>query len=654
MPILPLLKKSDSRARLDELCGFAPREGPNEELVLWFLQLIAWMRPREGQSAQARVRFFEAQLAQHPEYRENVSLAAARLLSSVEVARLLAYGGIPLDFHFGGAVKEWLLNRALPAACKTDDGAQILRMAFEPDDLRWLGRREVIALCRALAPAETQSLSRDLDEAITVLATQIVAQAHAPSVRSLARAERSPYGGLCDAAAALVAEPGDAAAFGALRGRVRQCVLLLRSHRAELAERGADLNTTFQLARMRQQLDRLVLLGRLRHDPSDDALSRVAAGLVLDVTRSGSGRDLLSRSADLVLQNLVDSAATVGRSYLDEERSSWGAAFLAGAGGGALMALATFVKFWLQALRLPALYEGLAFSLNYASVFCVAYLLHATIATKLPSHTAAALARSAQQGSAHRGRLAAFLAVWRSATRLQLAGLVGNVVVAGPLAFLIDAGVAREWGRHLVSRASAEHALQANSLLGPSFIYAALTGVFLWMSSLLGALGDNWVRVQHLSDRLATNRRVLTGVGAARARAWADAVVDRAGGLLGNASLGFLLGGVPALFAMMHLPVEIRHVTVSTSSVALAFSAGVGTGSDGALAVLGVFVIGAVNVVVSFVLALWLALRATKRIRVSTSAHALVRIGLARWLRGRAAAARKPLSPAVSVQSAVP
>jgi site-specific recombinase len=123
---------------------------------------------------------------------------------------------------------------------------------------------------------------------------------------------------------------------------------------------------------------------------------------------------------------------------------------------------------------------------------------------------------------------------------------------------------------------------------------------------------------------------------------------------LGNASLGFLLGGVPALFAMMHLPVEIRHVTVSTSSVALAFSAGVGTGSDGALAVLGVFVIGAVNVVVSFVLALWLALRATKRIRVSTSAHALVRIGLARWLRGRAAAARKPLSPAVSVQSAVP
>jgi site-specific recombinase len=185
-------------------------------------------------------------------------------------------------------------------------------------------------------------------------------------------------------------------------------------------------------------------------------------------------------------------------------------------------------------------------------------------------------------------------------------------------------------------------------------LYAALTGVFLWMSSLIGAFGENWVRVQRLSDRLATNRRVMTRIGPARARAMADAIVGRAGGLLGNASLGFLLGGVPAAFAMMHLPVEIRHITVSTSSVALAFSWGVGTRSDAVLAILGLFVIAAVNVVVSFVLALWLALRATKRIRPSTSAHALVRIGLRRWLRGMAVAPPKPLAPVVGAQGASP
>jgi site-specific recombinase len=105
-------------------------------------------------------------------------------------------------------------------------------------------------------------------------------------------------------------------------------------------------------------------------------------------------------------------------------------------------------------------------------------------------------------------------------------------------------------------------------------------------------------------------------------------MVKRFGGLLGNLSLGFMLGGVPAAFAIAQLPVEIRHVTVSTGSVALALSAGAGTRGEIALAVGGVVVIALVNVVVSFVLALWLALRATRGMRTSASAYALVRIGI--------------------------
>lgn len=419
-----------------------------------------------------------------------------------------------------------------------------------------------------------------------------------------------------------------------MRGRVQQCILLVRNHRDELAGRGAELNTTFQLRRIREQLDRLALLTRLLHDRCDATLASTLACLAGDVLRATSGRRLLRRSADLVVQNLVDSSATVGRDYLGGERSGWRAAFLAGAGGGALMAAATLIKFFLGGLHMPALYEGMFFSLNYATVFCAAYLLHFTIATKLPAHTAAALARSAQKGESHSARLRAFLEVWRSALRLQVIGLLGNLVVAGPLAFAADAAAARLLGHHVISPEKAEHVLQTTSILGPTIFFAALTGFFLWTSSLIAAFGENWVRVHRIADRLATNPLVMRRVGAKRAEPLAQAVTARAGGLLGNAALGILLGGVPAAFAIAHIPIEIRHITVSTSSVAMALSAGAGSRAEIGLAVAGLGVIAVVNVAVSFFLALSLAMRATRGMRTTGDSHAIARIGIGRWASG--------------------
>jgi site-specific recombinase len=192
----------------------------------------------------------------------------------------------------------------------------------------------------------------------------------------------------------------------------------------------------------------------------------------------------------------------------------------------------------------------------------------------------------------------------------------------------------RAVGHHLLNHETAEHALSSSSILGPSILFAALTGFFLWLSSLIGAAGDNWTRVIGLGDRLATNVHAMKRLGVRRARPWADAVVHRVGGMLGNISLGIMMGAIPALFAIASIPVEIRHVTVSTSSVALAFAAGAGSRSELGLAVAGVVMIGLVNVAVSFFLALWLALRSTKAGRSADSAFVLVRVGLRHWLTG--------------------
>jgi site-specific recombinase len=202
------------------------------------------------------------------------------------------------------------------------------------------------------------------------------------------------------------------------------------------------------------------------------------------------------------------------------------------------------------------------------------------------------------------------------------------VMIAAPLVYGVDRAVFRGLGHHLISADKAQHVFAAHSVLGPSVLFAALTGLFLWISSIVGAASDNWTRVTNLSDRLATNVLVMKRIGHTRARAYAEGVVSRMGGLAGNLCLGLLLGIIPAAGAIASLPIEVRHVTMSSGSVALALSAGAGSRADIALAIAGVVVIAICNVSVSFILALSLALRATRRLRRSASSYALVRIGI--------------------------
>jgi site-specific recombinase len=321
-PLLSLLGRSDgTNARLDELCEFAPANAEQEELVFWFTQLVAWLRPKRGGGgsarADAKLRFLRTQLENHPEWRAKVGAAIGDLVRGSDVEQLLAYGGIPAHFHLGGAVKDWVIARGLPTACRTNDAGQILGLAFEETDVEWLGSDELVPLLRSLVDAPlVEALERDLREALVNLAHQIVAQAHSPSVRSLAQEERSPFRGLFDAVLALNADPTGKSAYEGLRGRVRQCFLLLSGHREELAARGADLNTTFQLGRMREQLDRLGLLASLRHDPAEAVLRNGVAALIGSVTRSSDGKRLLARSADLLVQNIVDAAAVCAGSFV--------------------------------------------------------------------------------------------------------------------------------------------------------------------------------------------------------------------------------------------------------------------------------------------------------------------------------------------------
>jgi site-specific recombinase len=109
-------------------------------------------------------------------------------------------------------------------------------------------------------------------------------------------------------------------------------------------------------------------------------------------------------------------------------------------------------------------------------------------------------------------------------------------------------------------------------------------------------------------------------LGPERAARAAQLIEDNVAALGGNVSLGILLGMEPVIAAFFGLPLEVRHVTLSTGQLALAswsFGAGIFLQPAFWWAVAGIAAIGFLNLTVSFGLALGVAIRSTGRGAVS-------------------------------------
>ncbi|TMA22674.1 MAG: gliding motility protein, partial [Deltaproteobacteria bacterium] len=160
---------------------------------------------------------------------------------------------------------------------------------------------------------------------------------------------------------------------------------------------------------------------------------------------------------------------------------------------------------------------------------------------------------------------------------------------------------------------TASHVYEAlHALASGTAFYAIVTGVLLWLAALSGAWCENFAVFYRLPQAIAASplgRRL----GKARMKRIADALDRNLGAWSASIVLGYLLGFTPVVGKFFGLPLDVRHVTLSTGTLALAASH-FGAISLGDLwlhhAVFGVFLIFVFNLSVSFLIAAVVALRA--------------------------------------------
>jgi len=232
------------------------------------------------------------------------------------------------------------------------------------------------------------------------------------------------------------------------------------------------------------------------------------------------------------------------------------------------------------------------------------------LATKQSSMTAAALAGSIKTT----GETNDLVMMIARVTRSQLAAAFGNVAIVIPSALAADLVWQHYYGAHYFTPEYAHHFVESIQGNDPwLWVFAGVTGVLLWTSSLCAGWLENWAVYRRLPEAIADHRiRRIVGE---RTTKWAARIfAHNIAGIGGNVSIGLLLGLTPVICQFAGIPIDIRHITLSTGSLALSIVSLGGLGALGETDVqrgfLGILAIGAMNFGVSFVLALTVAMRA--------------------------------------------
>jgi site-specific recombinase len=388
-----------------------------------------------------------------------------------------------------------------------------------------------------------------------------------------------------------------------------ECCRALDQAQDRIEDSGVSTDLVFRLELLEAQLDRIAQL--LMFVSGDGDGVAFTAELVRGSASQHGLRILLRSTIKRLARRVVEHTGDTGEHYIARDRREWWGMCWSAVGGGALTVGTALSKYGLSALPLAPLLLGLALAFNYTLSFFIMQLLGFSLASKQPAMTASALARALESGDGQGRDIELVAAI----TRTQVIATVGNIFAAIPTAILVSAIWIKLRGFGPLSPETALHSLQANHPFhGWALLFAAVTGVLLWLSSLASGWAANWSAYRRLPEALAQSHRIRTFLGHQRAESLGRFVHRNISGFIGYLALGVLLIFVPMAFAFTGIHLEVRHVTLQAASLALASASLWAQGTlpwvEVLWGLLGIALIGIVNFAVSFFLALWTALRA--------------------------------------------
>jgi len=574
------------------------------------------------------------ELHAHPVLLTNLQHALLSQLIDTDLSSALTESGIPLAKGFWQEFFGRSRHKLLPPLQRENDFLYVVnRVFFRKNDYRWV---EDIPYEIWVIFFENISLSfhiedwrifHQLMQSLKILAFQVAQlglEKEVVDYMEESQREKSPFiqqNYLIHDLEKIINDEQDEQAINAISSElakvIQQCYSTIQYIRQNHSKYGTSLHQTYTLVLLENKLDRMtILLEILGADQYFDNAKFVSffKMLVRNENRKNSIREFLSQCLGYLAYQIVEHKGSKGNAYITSSAAEYRAMLVSAMKGGGIICFVAIIKSLLSIAEMPLFWHGFCYSINYSAGFVMIEETHSTLATKQPAFTASAVASSLDtRQNTHQPNLYNLAITVAKVSRSQIASFIGNLIIVFPGTFILA------WLYYLITKSKIAEGDAAVALLESqhpwhslSLLYACNTGVFLFLSGIIAGYVQNKIQYAHIAERLITHPLLRLSFSVERLQQIARYTEKHAGPIIGNISLGFMLGMAGPLGKIFGIPFDIRHITISAGNIAIAvYGLGITNLQLSYLFVilLGVAGIGFLNFLVSFSLAFIVAVK---------------------------------------------
>ncbi|WP_201553792.1 site-specific recombinase [Psychrobacter immobilis] len=582
-------------------------------------------------------------LRQHPEYADGLSSFVLKLIIEYRQIALYTDTGIMSDQGFFNSLRRLIGHRFLPLLPQEDSVVELVGYLFDKRyDERWLANikkdkwDELVELLKVdeqhlnlVATAKNSILN-----AIIILSYRISGIGLHPDLMEF-------YPQMLNYSASFVAQNQEAVLYvnqyreaheldtltditpekavdpAPLLVMIEQCEDIVATIRKRIYKTGISIRLTNMMLRLDQSLQRMRILTELvadNYDKRDQALIELIQALITTASRRYSIGYLIDNNTKLLSRKVTENASRVGEHYISTDKSGYQKMFKKASIGGFIIAFMATLKILAYNLALAPMGRAFVNSMIYGLGFVFIHIVHGTVATKQPAMTAAAIASTISDGSGKKShQLNKLSELVVDILRTQFVAIMGNIMLAIPVALIISFAWLQYTGAPMINTDKAAHLLHDldpfHSLALP---HAAIAGVYLFLSGLIAGYYDNLAVYNQIGARIQRHKLLQYLLPKTWLQRLGGFIEANLGAIMGNFLFGVFLGSTATIGYLFGLPIDIRHIAFASANLAhglFNISANQWDWQIVFISILGVALIGMVNLMVSFSLALFVALR---------------------------------------------
>lgn len=607
------------------LSGLNP-EHSYEERVDALKKIMNWIRqpvvvpngavPDHFQARNIRFKFILQFLERHPEHATVFYNSFQEITRRGMAVRLYCLTGIPENTGFINELTDRFIQRILPPTFREKDLAEIFKIVFtEDEDAIWFEQNamEIIPPLKDLFKKHEityEGLTLDQNDALVVLGSQVASLGISKNIRRHLGKRQISESSFIKLAMAINRQEPDTT----ILDEISRCRINLLDVRENIEISGVSVELIYLLEKIDALLNRIEMILYLRHSSYEDdqiyIISRFMGKLIRDELMSLGVKDYIRQNLHMLTRKIVERAGDKGDTYIAHTGPERRDLFIAASWAGVLTAFTAVIKFWIGLGNLALFFEGFFFFINYAVGFLLMQHWHLALSSKQPAYTASALSKKFEQFLKTK-ELSEIVIEVRKVNYSQFLASFANLLLVVPMIVALDWGWMLATGEHIVSPQIAPDIIaKHNPFTSLTIPFAILTGILLWLSSVVAGWTENWIVFRNIPILIKENSILKNLVGKEKTAQMANGLPSMMAGIAGNLSIAFFLATPIILGKIIGIPLDIRHVTLAAGTITLALSSMEWQLSDWPIAVnmfISVMSIGVLNFGVSFYCAIRMA-----------------------------------------------